>query len=446
MKKTTNTTPTTNNVNKGFTPILNPAFSTKATAEKALKARKHVPNPYYKPKKTEVQKKVLEDVPYNVFSTESWKSFEKVLFGWLNPPVIPETFSDLVKRAEKEPTAENFRVISPIIVLCVLKRMMDVTPDNATVREMYHDVVKNPWTGLACDHVQTAFIELWNAFREEESFQYDLLKVHNIYHKYWLTRPITVKRATKRVVISDTLDTVATYKDEKTTALREIFHKVRQNIASYDSFKSYDGRYSFIELDSLDECNRIYQRLVYNIQTKEEEERLRITTVDLKLSPSETKVLNFRLRMPYAGHKVIANSLNLSQDTVKSALKRIREKALNNETLKNALNYNNGHAHWILANKMEEDDESTILRGSFDVETANKLSEMSNTPVHIVPQSDAEFTGADISIVANSYKVNLNKSTDYLNPPIFEHDGKLENISYATWMFANSHKGAIVIR
>lgn len=446
MKKTTTTTPTTNNANKGFTPILNPAFSTKATTEKALKARKHVPNPYYKPKMTEVPKKVLEDVPYNVFSTETWKRFEAVLFGWLNPPVIPKTFSDLVKDAENNPCTETFMKIAPIIVLCVLKRMNDVTPDNENVRNMYHEVAKNPWNGLANDHVQTAFIELWDAFHKEENFQYELLKVHNIYHKYWLTRPIKVKRATKRVVISDTLDTVATYRDETTSVLREIFHKVRQNIASYDSFKSYDGRYSFIELDSLDECNRIYQRLVYNIQTKEEEDRLRITTTDLKLSESETKVLNFRLRMPYSGHKVIANSLKMSQDTVKSALKRIREKALRVDTLQNALASKDGRVKWIMTNACDNDENSPSIRRLSRIRTINNTPKLSNIPVHIVPLSDAEFDSADISIVANSYKVNLNKSTDYLNPPIFEHYGKLENISYATWMFANSHNGAIVIR
>jgi len=443
MKKYANTTATTNDANNTFSGMTFTERQEMLNRKNALKARENVT---FKPLNINWKDDKHFDVPVDILSTESWKNFMIIIESWKAESAEKHVFSDLVSDAEKNPCESTFRALSPAMVLCVLRRMLDVTPDNEKVREMYYDCIKNPWSGSASDHVNTAFIELWSAMKTENKFQFELLKTPNICHRYWLTRKIMVNKPTKQVVISDTLDTVATYREVETSVLREIFHKIRQNIASYDSFKSYDGRYSYIELDNATEGTKIYQRLVYNIDTLEDENRLRVSTADLKLSESETKVLAFRLKMPFAGYKVIAKSLKMSQETVKSALKRIRNKALSIESLKNVLDFNNASAHEILANSWNEKDSSPISRGSYDTETANKLSEMSNIPIHVDPQSDAEFTGADISIVANEYKVNLHKSTDYLNPPIFEHYGKLENISYATWMFANSHKGAIVIR
>lgn len=443
MKKNVNTPTTTIDTNNAFSGFTFTERLEKLNSENAVKARENVT---FSPLNINFKDDRHFGVPVNVLSTPSWKNFMRIIEDWNARKAEKRGFSDLVNDAEKNPCESTFRALSPAMVLCVLRRMLDVTPDNEKVREMYYDCIKNPWTGSAADHVNTAFIELWTAMKNEMNFQYDLLKTPNICHRYWLTRKIMVNKPTKQVVISDTLDTVATYREVETSVLREIFHKIRQNISSYDSFKSYDGRYSYIELDNVTEDTKIYQRLVYNIDTKEAENRLRVSTADLKLSESETKVLAFRLKMPFAGYKVIAKSLKMSQETVKSALKRIRNKALSVDSLKNVLDFNNASAHEILANSWNEKDSSPISRGLYDTETANKLSEMSNIPIHVDPHSDAEFTGADISIVANEYKVTLRKYSDHVKPAIFEHYGSLNNVGTATWYFIENHKNSIVVR
>ena len=151
----------------------------------------------------------------------------------------------------------------------------------------------------------------------------------------WLDIPYTVRRLSKRVCIqaSDS----ARYTDAETTPIQEIYRAVRRQIADNRAVQT-DPRnsYTYVEIPTAEEVDAIYYRsgryadiggydstnnYTADIQTVTDyEDILR----RLNLTARQTTVV--RLRMQGYGYKAIASYLGITQETVKTTVRRLQNK------------------------------------------------------------------------------------------------------------------------
>lgn len=254
--------------------------------------------------------------------TKSKKSTESI------PNNIFSSFGQLVYEVEHFPTVENTLKLSVAITICVVKKCVNVSPDNKVLLKMFSDILSEPNYGIAADHVNTAFIEIWSLYKD--SIVYDSTNSSISPKSRWLTGYRIEKRLTRHVIYdrfdSNTLQYNPKYKGKLCTPLQSVFHKVRESISAFDGFRMCDNRFTYIEIDNLLEDSKIYLAMVYYIDSIADKKRLDYKVSNLNLNPTQIKVLKFRLLHPYAGAKVTANNTDLPLSTVKYAIKAIQKR------------------------------------------------------------------------------------------------------------------------
>ena len=154
----------------------------------------------------------------------------------------------------------------------------------------------------------------------------------------WLDIPYTVRRLSRKVYIqaSDS----ARYTDVETTPIQEVYRAVRRQIADNRAVQT-DPRngYTYVELPTADEVDAIYYRsgryadiggydsmnnYTADIQTVADyEDILR----RLNMTRRQTEII--MLRMRGYGYKAIASYLGITQETVKTTVRRLRDKCEN---------------------------------------------------------------------------------------------------------------------
>ena len=154
----------------------------------------------------------------------------------------------------------------------------------------------------------------------------------------WLDVPYTVRRLSKKVYIqaSDS----ASYTDVETTPIQEVYRAVRRQIADNRAVQT-DPRngYTYVEMPTADEVDAIYYRsgryadigghdsmnnYTADIQTVTDyEDVLR----RLNMTRRQTEIV--MLRMRGYGYKAIASYLGITQETVKTTVRRLRDKCEN---------------------------------------------------------------------------------------------------------------------
>ena len=154
----------------------------------------------------------------------------------------------------------------------------------------------------------------------------------------WLDVPYTVRRLSRKVYIqaSDS----ASYTDVETTPIQEVYRAVRRQIADNRAVRT-DPRNgcAYVEMPTAEEVDAIYYRsgryadiggydsmnnYTADIQTVADyEDILR----RLNLTARQTTVV--RLRMQGHGYKAIASYLGITQETVKTTVRRLRDKCEN---------------------------------------------------------------------------------------------------------------------
>ena len=154
----------------------------------------------------------------------------------------------------------------------------------------------------------------------------------------WLDIPYTVRRLSKKVYIqaSDS----ASYADVETTPIQEVYRTVRRQIADSRAVQT-DPRngYTYVEMPTADEVDAIYYRsgryadiggydsmsnYTADIQTVADYEDI---LQRLNMTRRQTEVV--MLRMRGYGYKAIASYLGITQETVKTTVRRLRDKCEN---------------------------------------------------------------------------------------------------------------------
>ena len=151
----------------------------------------------------------------------------------------------------------------------------------------------------------------------------------------WLDVPYTVRRLSKRVYIraSDS----ASYTDVETTPIQEVYRAVRRQIADSRAVQT-DPRngYTYVEMPTADEVDAIYYRsgryadiggydsinnYTADIQTVADYE-----DILQRLNLTARQMTIVRLRIQGHGYKAIASYLGITQETVKTTIRRLRDK------------------------------------------------------------------------------------------------------------------------
>lgn len=151
----------------------------------------------------------------------------------------------------------------------------------------------------------------------------------------WLDVPYTIRRLSKRVYIQ-TSDS-ASYADVETTPIQEVYRTVRRQIADSRAVQT-DPRngYTYVEMPTAEEVDAIYYRsgryadiggydsmnnYTAGFQTVTDyEDILR----RLNMTRRQTEII--MLRMRGYGYKAIASYLGITQETVKTTVRRLRDK------------------------------------------------------------------------------------------------------------------------
>ena len=151
----------------------------------------------------------------------------------------------------------------------------------------------------------------------------------------WLDIPYTVRRLSKRVYIqaSDS----ASYTDVETTPIQEVYRAVRRQIADNRAVQT-DPRngYTYVELPTADEVDAIYYRSGryadiggYDSMSNYTADFQTVTDYEdilrrLNMTRRQTEIV--MLRMRGYGYKAIASYLGITQETVKTTVRRLRDK------------------------------------------------------------------------------------------------------------------------
>lgn len=151
----------------------------------------------------------------------------------------------------------------------------------------------------------------------------------------WMDIPYTVRRLSKKVYIQSSDS--ASYADVETTPIQEVYRTVRRQIADSRAVQT-DPRngYTYVEMPTAEEVDTIYYRsgryadiggydsmsnYTADFQTVADyEDILR------RLNLTARQVTIVRLRMQGYGYKAIASYLGITQETVKTTVRRLRDK------------------------------------------------------------------------------------------------------------------------
>ena len=151
----------------------------------------------------------------------------------------------------------------------------------------------------------------------------------------WLDVPYTIRRLSKRVYIQ-TSDS-AKYTDVETTPIQEVYRTVRRQIADSRAVQT-DPRngYTYVEMPTAEEVDAIYYRsgryadiggydsinnYTADIQTVADYE-----DILQRLNLTARQMTIVRLRIQGHGYKAIASYLGITQETVKTTVRRLRDK------------------------------------------------------------------------------------------------------------------------
>lgn len=151
----------------------------------------------------------------------------------------------------------------------------------------------------------------------------------------WLDVPYTIRRLSKRVYIQ-TSDS-AKYTDVETTPIQEVYRAVRRQIADNRAVQT-DPRngYTYVEMPTADEVDAIYYRSGrysdiggYDSMSNYTTDFQTVTDYEdilRRLNMTARQMTIVRLRMQGRGYKAIASYLGITQETVKTTVRRLRDK------------------------------------------------------------------------------------------------------------------------
>lgn len=154
----------------------------------------------------------------------------------------------------------------------------------------------------------------------------------------WLDVPYTVRRLSKKVYIqaSDS----ASYADVETTPIQEVYRAVRRQIADNRAVQT-DPRngYTYVKMPTADEVDAIYYRSgryadiggydSINNYTADFQTVTDYEDILQRLNLTARQMTIVRLRMQGHGYKAIASYLGVTQETVKTTVRRLRDKCEN---------------------------------------------------------------------------------------------------------------------
>lgn len=371
--------------------------------------------------------------------------------------VIENVNSVAIKNGVDKNDAEfvaNCIILAKISVLSVLKAIHRTTGDKM-IYKMYLDCINDTFNGKHEDHFQCAFLALWETLKECKGT------------KYGLTEYLFMEKVTNMVIVSDNLEHTAIKKKYLTNRIKAVYKTIRENIKSYDSYKTLDTTLTCVEIDNEDNFDRndvsydtkFYQAVSYNVENYEMYTDYENYLNELEFDDLDKKIIRFLNNNVGAGYVKVANAIygkevtNTDKERIKKRLYRLRKDGVN-KILKNTKNKE-------LAEHLVNRYAGVYVRESYvptdDVIIANAMKEVpkvhhDRTFYYLANVADKKFDTVDISVKPNAlyhhtgdYKVNLNKNTYNTTNGMFEHAGDLNNVSIATWYFIENHKNAIVI-
>lgn len=196
--------------------------------------------------------------------------------------------------------------------------------------------------GDGLDLMQVAILSLYS--------EYEKAKAENRLVSGWLENPYNTRKLSRKVYIDESKK--PEFETVETTAIQQCYKTVRKEIQSNKAL-SFNSGYSYVSMTTTDELSGIdeiiYKRYgkyadiggyteTINGQTKiytadeTTAETMETLVQALNLTARQTAILEYRLKG--YGNKAIANTLNITKDTVKDHLKKIRKTATNSDIFK----------------------------------------------------------------------------------------------------------------